>query len=228
MRNMNNIKICITSNISFSNQTFPLIIPSLLSSGIKGEDIFFFEGGNYERTINIKDGINYIKTNHNSVEYTSLIDIVEHNMEADFWVLLHDTCRVGNCFNSLIQNIPHNSQKVALKHWPSMSIGAYSYQYLKANEERLKIIKNTDYSRDAVQRWKQWGIENEDYMLWKETSVKCDLYNSHLEHPQKFIVCDEPQWYSSNITRRVEYYPQLDLYKSKSNWEPKPWMEIDI
>jgi hypothetical protein len=223
-----NIKICITSHHSFSNQTFPIIVPSLISSGIESKNIFFIEGGHTSRSIDITDNINYIKTNHNSIEYTGLIDIAEYSMESDYWIMLHDTCRVGKNFKSLIQNIPHGSDKVALKRWPSMSIGAYKYTYLKKQCDRLMNIKNTDYSREKIQYWKQWGIYNEDYMLWKEHTTDCALYNEHLELSDKFIVVDEQPWYYSKIKRRIEYYPQLDLYKNKANWQPKEWMEIDV
>lgn len=222
------IKFCITSNAAFSHHTYPVIIPSLTACGVNASSIFFIEGGHINRTTSIQDGVNYIKTGHNSVEYTSLIDIVEHNMHADYWVLLHDTCRVGKDFFTLSQNIPDGCEKVALKHWPSMSIGAYKYSYLKKHTDRLMQIKNTDYSRDRVQHWKQWGIHNEDYMLWRESSSPCALYNPHLELREKFVVCEEAAWYNTNTTRRVEYYAQLDLYKSKANWHPKPWMEIDV
>jgi len=189
---------------------------------------FFIEGGHLDRTVLIDKGVNYIKTNHNSVEYTSLIDIVEHKMESDYWVLLHDTCRVGDKFYELIKNIPHNCEKIALRDWPSMSIGTYRYTYLLRHIDRLMQIKNTKYDRNSIQRWKQWGIHNEDYMLWKETTTPCALYNSHLELKEKFLICNEPRWYDTNINRRIEYYPQLDLYKNKANWMAKNWMEIDV
>ena len=222
------IKICITSNKSFSQQTYPVLIPSLLNSGIHPSSIYFIEGGHYTRTIESKDGINYIKTNHNSVEYTSLIDIVEYSMEAEYWFMLHDTCRVGPGFATLMTNIPEEAEKVALKTFPSMSIGAYKYTYLKKHMDRLMAIKNTDYSREAIQKWKQWGIYQEDFMLWCEKTTHCHLYNEHLTLPTQFQVINEPPWYVSTITRQIEYYPQLDIYKSKANWFPKPWMEIDV
>lgn len=219
------IKICITSNIQFSQHTYPIIVPSLIASGVNPTDIYFIEGGHTERSCKVQDGINYIRTNHNSVEYTSLIDIVEHNMESDYWFMLHDTCRVGGQFFNLIQNIPTGSPKVALRRHPAMSIGAYNYNYLKIHTDRLMQVKNTDYSRETVQYWKQWGIENEDFMLWKETSTPCIIYNPHIE--ENLQVIEEKPWYNTNTIRRVEYYPQLDLYKNKANWHAKPWMEID-
>lgn len=222
-----NIKFCITSNVKFSKHTYSVIVPSLINCGIEESNIYFIEGGHINRTIEIKDKINYIKTAHNSVEYTSLIDIVEHDMQSDYWFLLHDTCRAGKNFFSLVKNIPNDCEKIALKHWPSMSIGAYKYSYLKKFTNRLMEIKNTDYNRDRIQQWKQWGIQNEDYMLWRESSTPCHLYNPHLNKVE-FAICNEPPWYDSGTFRRIEYFAQLDLYKSKANWHPKPWMEIDV
>jgi hypothetical protein len=201
-----NIKICITSHLSFSHQTYPIIIPSLTACGINASDIFFIEGGHTTRSVIVKDGVNYIQADHNSIEYTSLIDIAEHSMHADYWVMLHDTCRVGKNFSKLITNIPDGADKVALKHWPSMSIGAYKYTYLKKHTDRLLQIKNTNYSRERIQYWKQWGIHNEDYMLWRESTTPCELYNPHLELREKFSVCNESPWYESSVPRRVEYY----------------------
>lgn len=39
------IKICVNSTKSYSEKTLPIIIPSLINSGIDPEDIFVFEGG---------------------------------------------------------------------------------------------------------------------------------------------------------------------------------------
>jgi hypothetical protein len=222
------IKFCISSNNNFSQQTFPVIIPSLLASGISPSDIYFIEGGHIYRSVSFTDGVNYIKTPNNSFDLTGLIDIVENSLQSDYWVLLHDTCRVGRDFYKLVKNIPHNCEKIALKRFPSMSIGAYKYSYLKKYEQKLLKAKNTNYDKDYLQQFKQWCIDNEDYMLWGEDNTACSIYNTHLHIPTNFVVVNESSWYKSNTQRRVEYYPQLDLYKSKSNWETKQRWEVDI
>lgn len=221
------INICINSTKFFSEKTIPVLLNSLLDSGIDPENIFVIEGGYEERIITKKD-YTHIQTNQNSLEYTGLIDIVEHELQSDYWFNIHDTCKVGKNFKKLLYNIPDSfPDKLALRDHPSMSIGSYKYEYLLKHRQRLLDIKNTDYSRESLQIWKQKGIEMEDYMLYKLQDSPTFRYNPHISGHDWNIIENE-DWYESNIKRRIEYHPTLDLYKSKSNWCPKPWMEIDL
>jgi hypothetical protein len=222
------INICVNSTKSFSEKTIPVVVQSLLESGINSKNIFVIEGGYEKRCIEEKDTYTHIFTNHNSLEYTGLIDIVEYEMVSDYWFNIHDTCKVGKNFKDLLYNIPDNfPDKIALRSHPSMSIGTYKYEYLLKHKQRLLDIKNTDYSRESLQIWKQKGIEMEDYMLYKLQDSPTIKYNPHISDSGWNIIQGE-DWYNTNIKRRIEYHPTLDLYKSKSNWEVKPWMEIDL
>jgi len=92
-----NIKIGISSHKKFVNKTTPLLISTLLKSGIKNEDIYVFCGGFEENKNFIKDGINCYTVTHNSYEYTSYIEILENKLDYN-WFLMHDTCYVGPDF----------------------------------------------------------------------------------------------------------------------------------
>jgi hypothetical protein len=222
------INICVNSTKSFSEKTIPVVVQSLLESEIDSKNIFVIEGGYGERHIEEKDTHTHIFTNHNSLEYTGLIDIVEYEMVSDYWFNIHDTCKVSKNFKELLYNIPDNfPDKIALRSHPSMSIGTYKYDYLLKHKQRLLDIKNTNYSRESLQTWKQKGIEMEDYMLYKLQDSPTIRYNPHISDSEWNIIQGE-DWYNTNIKRRIEYHPTLDLYKSKSNWEVKPWMEIDL
>lgn len=222
------INICVNSTKSFSEKTIPVIVDSLLECQIDSKNIFVIEGGHEQRTIEEKDTYTHIFTNHNSLEYTGLIDIVEYEMVSDYWFNIHDTCKVGKNFKKLLYNIPNNlPEKIALRSHPSMSIGSYKYEYLIKHRQRLLDIKNTDYSRESLQHWKQKGICMEDYMLYKLQDVDTFRYNPEISDSGWNII-DGEDWYQTNIKRRIEYHPTLDLYKSKSNWEVKSWMEIDL
>jgi hypothetical protein len=63
-----------------------------------------------------------------------------------------------------------------------------------------------------MMEWKLWGVPNEDYILWM-TSPPAVLYND-----SSHSVTDYDNWYGTDIIRRTEYYPSLDIYKNKSNW----------
>jgi hypothetical protein len=222
------INICVNSTKSFSEKTIPVIVQSLIDAKIDPKNIFVIEGGYDDRFVEKKETHTHIFTNHNSLEYTGMIDIVEYEMVSDYWFNIHDTCKVGENFKNLLYNIPDDlPDKLALRSHPSMSIGSYKYDYLIKHRQRLLDIKNTDYSRESLQDWKQKGIGMEDYMLYKLTDSPTVRYNPHISDAGWNIVQGE-DWYQTNIVRRIEYHPTLDLYKSKSNWEVKSWMEIDL
>jgi hypothetical protein len=208
------IKIAIATNKNFYEKTLPIIIPSLLSAGIEKEDIHVFNAGFYEYKKEIIDGITYHYLNHNSYEYSALIEISEKEIESNYWFLIHDTCKVGVKFKELLHNIPSDEPvKIALKSKPSMSMGLYKYEYLLTLRNELSSIKNTDYSQEKMMYWKRWGVPNEDFILWM-TSPLPTIYNNI----DSWLVVDNDNWYDTNTIRRTEYYPSLDLYKNKSNW----------
>lgn len=208
------IKIAIASNKNFQEKTIPIILKSLLDNDIKKDDIVVFIAGHDYTDENTIDNIKYRYLDFNSFEYSPLIDIVENNLESEYWFLIHDTCKVGNNFKNLLYNIPYNKpQKIALKDSPSMSIGLYSYEYLKSVQNKLLDIKNKDYSNNSINFWKNWGVPNEDYILWK-TLPSPEIYNNNLN----WEVLDYKNWYGTDTTRRTEYYYSLDIYKNKSNW----------
>lgn len=222
------INICVNSTKTFSEKTIPIIVKSLINAEINPKNIFVIEGGYDARVVKQRDTHTHIFTNHNSLEYTGLIDIVEYEMISDYWFNIHDTCKVGSKFKNLLYNIPQDlPNKIALRNHPSMSIGSYRYDYLIKHKQRLLDIKNTDYSRESLQHWKKLGIDMEDYMLYKLSDSPTLRYNPHISDSGWNIIQDE-DWYNTNIKRRIEYHPSLDLYKSKSNWEVKSWMEIDL
>jgi hypothetical protein len=131
------MKICISSCKQYSAKTIPIIVKSLLNSGITTRDMLIVEGGYDERIINICDNITHIKTNHNSFDFTALIDIVEYNIEANAWFSLHDTCRVGLSFKQCLYSADLNYNKIALKQFPSMSIGLFKYSYLQQHRDLI-------------------------------------------------------------------------------------------
>lgn len=208
------IKIAIASNKNFQEKTIPIILKSLLDNDIKKDDIVVFIAGHDYTDEDTIDNIKYRYLDFNSFEYSPLIDIVENNLESEYWFLIHDTCKVGNNFKNLLYNIPYNKpQKIALKDSPCMSIGLYSYEYLKSVQNKLLDIKNKDYSNNSINFWKNWGVPNEDYILWK-TLPSPEIYNNNLN----WEVLDYKNWYGTDTTRRTEYYYSLDIYKNKSNW----------
>jgi len=218
------IKIAIASNISFYKLSLPIIIPSLINSGIEPENIHVFIAGLQNYQLRLENKIAIHELDHNSYEYSPLIEIVEKQLVSDYWFLIHDTCQVGGSFKKLLFNIPTDlPEKLALKSFPSMSIGSYKYNYLLTCKEKLLLIKNKDYSYNSMNYWKQWGVPNEDYILWK-TNPQPVIYNNL----DSWSVVDNKNWFGTTTVRRTEYYPSLDIYKNKSNWGQSHIMVRDI
>jgi hypothetical protein len=93
-----------------------------------------------------------------------------------------------------------------------MSIGLYRYDYLLKLKDKLLEIKNHNYQEESMRKWKNWGVHNEDFILWKSEPSPC-IYNNH-----SWKIVNYENWYKTNTIRRTEYYESLDLYKNKSNW----------
>lgn len=222
------IKICVNSTKNFSGKTLPIIIPSLIESGIDPEDIFVFEGGHDERFVIKKDTYTLIQTDNNTIDFTALVDIVEYKVESDYWFYIHDTCKVGPQFKELLYNIPESlPDKIALRPINSMNIGLYKYQYLMKHRDRLLKIKNRDYSREGIQKSKMWGVHYEDYILHRLRDSTTHIYNPDISHTP--VILNVRNWYNTDVKRRTVYHANLDLYKSKSNFSgPKDWMVIDL
>lgn len=209
------IKIGISSNINFYQTSLPILIQSLIDSGIDPNDIHAFIGGYDEHNmITNDDGTHFHFVNHNSLDNTALIEICDKELLSEYWFIVHDTCKVGPGFKTLLYNIPEDKPaKIALKGIPSMCIGTYGFEFLMANKSRIISLKNTDYSIEGIKNVKIWAINNEDYILWK-THPPAIVYNNI----HNWEIKDYINWYGTDTVRRTEYYPSLDLYKNKSNW----------
>lgn len=226
MRDNMKIKICVNSTKTYSEKTLPIIIPSLINSGISTEDIFVFEGGHFDRKTILRNDYTLIQTDHNSLDFTGLIDIVEYEMESDYWFYIHDTCKVGPKFAELIYNIPKDfPDKIALRIHPSMNIASYKYSYLIEHKDRLMKLKNKDYSEKKLKKLKDWCVYCEDYMLYRLLDSKTYTYDE--DQSDLYSLIEDENWYGG-VNRIVEYYPQLDLYKSKANYHRKMKRIIEV
>ena len=221
------IKIAIASNINFYQKSLPVILPSLIENGIEPEDIHVFIAGFGYEGKQDNEGITFYQLEHNSYEYSPLIEIVDKELEADYWFLIHDTCKVGPKFKELIYNIPEDRpEKVAMRLTPSMSIGSYRYDYLLSCKDKLMGIRNTDLSVESLKRWKYWGVSAEDYILW-QTEPAPAIYNGN-DKDGEWSLVDWDNWFGTDVQRRTEYYPSLDLYKNKSNWGQSTGLDMII
>lgn len=216
------IKFAISSNSNFANVTCPLLVNSLLDSGVPPEDIYFFIGG-YKHYAQTHTTPNIYKVNHNSFDLTALISVVDLGLKADYWFLLHDTMKAGENFYTKLKSFPidPSSNTIQLKSGnSSMNVGLYKQSYLDEIKPQLisSEYKNTDYGNpESLQRYKQKAVHKEDVFL------RSNKYMS------SFIVKHNSiDYYFNNIPRKVIHYPDIDLYKIKANWANKSTYELNL
>lgn len=217
------VKICISTCKQYQDKTIPILVPQLLENGIRSEDIHVVSGGYLRREPIInKWNISYYEANHNSFDITALIDVVTCNIEADNWLLLHDTCTVGSKFKEKLYNFNSDSKCTALTWFPSMSIGNYKYSYLQEQKDLIISGRNIDYTQEGLRKAKIWALDHEDFLMWKSSiSSVVNCYAKPGEQFRVNIQSDIDQ-YKTGTPRITEYFPQLDLYKIKANWDQRP------
>jgi hypothetical protein len=206
------VKIGINSHIDFYKKTVHIALKYYAQADIENDLIHVFIGGCTKESYENINGVHYYFVTHNSLDFTAMVEIVEKEIESEYWFLIHDTAIVGGRFKELLYNFPTGAEKVALLPHPSMNIGLYSYKYLLRIKDIILVAKNTDYSNEAVQKFKKFNVEQEDYILF-ETLPEPATYG-----PKEWYIKSYENWYGGDSIRRIEYYPNLDIYKSKSNW----------
>jgi hypothetical protein len=213
------MKIVINSH-SKSNIALQHLLESLKENDINYCDVIVVIGGyynldNYEI---IKDeDITYIRANHNSIDFTGLITLMElYNDNIDeYYVYLHDTCKIGNNFYNKIKSIDlNNVSSIKISKRNSMNIGIYSQRIINDFKDFLLSKKNTN--ENGCMKYKSINF-NEDYIF------KNDKNNIVLDNYNDYNYTGPTDYYNTGTMRRVEYYPNLDLYKIKANWGQGTW-----
>jgi len=212
------VKFTISSNISFFQKTYEVLVKSLINSGVPKKDIYFFVGGasTFEK---IEKEINFYFVNHNSIDFTGLISVLELQEKSDYWFLLHDTSYVGPSFYQKIKAFTYDTDVVRLSPHVSMNIGAYKQEYLESIKDRLLEFKNTDYSIESINYFKNKCVENED-CFFKTTKSNFYTSNHTVEGPVDF--------YKNGVPRIIEHYNEIDLHKVKANWVGKSRYELNL
>jgi len=212
-----NLRIAVGSTKTFSEKTLPIIIPTLLSNGFNKDEIVIFDNGYEKRTVGSYEGIEHVKTDHNSIDQTALIELAEFDYPADYWFYTPDTCRMGPNFGELVRNIPEGMpEKVAARTFPSMSIGSYKYSYIKEEADYILAMKNTDISPVGVAKFKIVSFGLEDALLWKLDPHLTEVYNTHI--PGVITTLEDDGAFGGAAKRIIEHLHSLDIYKYKANW----------
>jgi len=213
------MKIVINSHIK-SNIALQHLLESIKENDINYCDIIIIIGGYYnlENYEIIKDkNITYIHANHNSIDFTGLITLMElyYNNINEYYMYLHDTCKIGKNFYNKLKSINlMNVSSIKINKNYSMNIGIYSQTLINKFKVFLLSKKNTNENKCMIYKSINY---NEDYLFNNDTNNKIlDNFNG----PKHTGPTD---YYNTGTMRIVEYYPNLDLYKIKANWGQGTW-----
>ena len=228
------MKYIISSNINYYKNTYPVLMTSLIDSGISTKDIIMVVGGcSQENSLDNNMNITIVPVPYNSFDLTGLIYVsenIEKFMDTSYF-LLHDTCLVGPNFKKLVENIPVNVPIRTLREGISMNIGMYSLQTLNENIQNLKSLKYYPNNKEEIQQVKQIFVENEDllFKLYEDYYYK----NSYIGPTSETVTIEElrsrfkkdvyQEYFNtlqdSIITRQLGYSSLLDFYKFQANWQ---------
>ena len=214
------MKIVINSHAK-SNIALQHLLESLKENDIVNYlDVIVVIGGHYNLNnyeIIQNENITYIHANHNSIDFTGLITLMElcNNDINEHYVYLHDTCKIGKNFYNKIKSIDlTNVSSIKINKHFSMNIGIYSQKIINEFKEFLLSKKNNN--ENECMNFKSVNF-NEDYIF------NNDANNKLLDNYDGWNYTGPTDYYNTGTMRIVEYYPNLDLYKIKANWGQGTW-----
>jgi len=225
------VLFAVTTCKAYYEKTLPLFFRSLLDNGVPPGSIFCTLGGfeDFEEAKAVAEQLkseygipNILASDHNSMEFGALIDVVENPEylnNFDYLFLFHDTCWVGDKFVEALTELMPKNQKpptIALRAKPSMNIGAYATDYLLAIKDKVMSFKNKSNDIEVLKKLKVYLVGAEDSLIqhfygnFKDKAKKYkDRYESGpLKNP-----------FGSSTRRQLLYFDYLDLYKAQSNFE---------
>lgn len=219
-----NVLVTINSTANFYKESLKKNLKSLIEAGVNRKDILVVIGGfddaeqASEVEVYLRNFWNIKKiyaVKQNSCDHTLfnfLIDRPEVFDGFNYLFYMHDTCWVGLDFVNLLNDLTPDEKvdSFGLTETWSMNIGLYNKDYLLNKRDDIKKAFNDKNTFEAINYWKQWGAETEDYLM-----------NRNFGHYTQFnkiesIKIENP--YNQSTIRRTRYFECLDLYKSQSNW----------
>lgn len=224
--NYKKLKIVINS-YKDNNTALNKLISSLKKcKNFSNYEFIVFIGGYYDLNGYVldkeEDNITYIHCNHNSIDFTGLIGIVDYLPKSDeYYFYLHDTTVAGENFLNNLNSINlDNVSSMRLRPSASMNIGIYSNELLHRHKDVFNELKNNDHNKS--QEYKKKGIQYEDELFRKDNNNRLINNKDNLvsvSHPQDF--------YKNGVMRIIEHY-DIDLYKIKANWKIKNNYELTL
>jgi len=241
-----NLDICLVINTckNYSSNINELIKQiNIYNNVFPKENILIISGQENENSINVIDGIKYIKVTYSGFHLTSAIYINENIKEysnINYWILLPDTIKFGSDFFKLIFNYYNKIKNKNGMSLPfinpclraTMDMGILHTNHIINIGEYLKKIKIIDIDKATLLKLKKQLIYNENAFLGLPAicyhpSTKFDYLNENIP-PDDFITNSKSELELS-IENNIQcvYLKNIDLYKYQRNFNG-PESEIII
>lgn len=204
------ISIAITSHKSTYEKCAVPLVKSLLSSGIESNKINVFVGG-YQIKSSLLDLSRVYRTDHNSFDHTAIIEIIENNLESDYWFIMHDTCIAESNFKKAHERYGYDFISITEAGWWNM--GLYSWDFIIKNQNYYLCLKNCTKSQAILsERFGNRLTENLSYYVEEKGIIEkkpSDIYNDSIL--RKGIYFKE-----LGLIKYQSYYPNSNLLKELS------------
>jgi len=215
----------INSNKKYYQIAAPVLIKSLVDSGVDKRNIVVIVGGcESPMTITI-DNVQHHMVEYDSFDMNAFIYVVENNVDFGSFFYLHDTCEVGkNFYKYVVAKLEkHKPTKcMPLKGGSSMNIGWYDVTTIKQYKGRIIDQKNLDLSEKSMYKAKREAVDNEDHVIHL-IGGRTDKFTT-----KDAIITKMTQLYGDTTERRCEFYDEIDLKKYKRSWARSPKYAINL
>lgn len=214
----------ISSYLKYYESTYPILVDSLLKSGIQSSQIIFVVGGSHlEESHTTEEGVKIVFRKYNSFDLTGLIYIAENLHEYknyNNYFLLHDTCKVLPHFKDKSLQYSMSDIVKPLTSNISMNIGMYSAQCLSEQLGMLSSIKFYPNTPKDLQDVKTFFVQNEDIIF--------NRYEHKAVYNAKWKVLDEVGYYNRDNVRTVELFEDIGIIKIKANTQTKAIWNVEL
>jgi len=234
------IKICISSTLDRYQKIKDILIPSLLKSGVSGEDIYFFLGACDENKheLDLNYNVNLISLTYNSIDFNAFIGIVEFDIKSDYWFYLHDTCYVTDYFYNRIlnfSNITDYDIVTATNNGTCMNYGLYRNSFLHEIKQSLLNYRNYDFSFESMQYQKTKAVHHENgicdpkkLIYFTETFGQPNFVSRVGELKFGSFSCKQViinynnlgprDYFNSGIERMLFFFEDVGIFKKSANY----------
>lgn len=204
----------VSSHFSYAPLTLPILLPSLLNSGVPSEDIFIVMCGCVrEFDVKTTQGT-FWYVNHESRNFCTFVEAIRDirkdvmSKYTHMWALM-DTSKAGPKFFQLTSNFDVNADAIGAKAFHNngcqTDFAAYKLDYLHSKWSVIAAYKNCEPLANLI--WEGRMFAEATHKEWYGG------YPGGMD-----VIAGPKDIYGTGVPRITEYYNTIDLYKYKSNW----------